>query len=288
MSGPIELNRRSFLRTAGMSALAGAVTTRTSLAAPALSPPQEPTSGQYDFDALYDRVGTDCSKWDDQIEKYGKENIEVAMGVADMDFRVAPCVTRALQKRVNHENWGYGIPDVSYKEAIAAWNRDRHGVEVDPDTIHLAAGVHPALIAGLRAFSPPGSKVLMTTPIYSGFYTDLRETLTVTADSLGRIDNGRYSIDWDDLESQMDVDTHVLILCNPQNPTGKRLVRRRYAAGLAACALSDVSSFYPTRFTVTSSRKGTSTFLSRVFPTKTSSTTAFRSRRSARRSASRR
>ena len=28
------------------------------------------------------------------------------------------------------------------------------------------------------------------------------------------------SIDWDDLESQMDIDTNALILCNPQNPTG--------------------------------------------------------------------
>ncbi|MCP4302237.1 MAG: aminotransferase class I/II-fold pyridoxal phosphate-dependent enzyme, partial [Gammaproteobacteria bacterium] len=155
-----------------------------------------------------------------QIKRYGKENIEVAMGVADMDFRVAPCVTRALRSRCDHENWGYGIPTDSYKEAIVAWNKNRHGVEVDPDTVHLSSGVHPALIAALRAFSPPGSQVLMPTPIYSGFYSDLRETLTVTADSLGKLQNGRYSIDWDDLESQMDFDTHALILCNPQNPTG--------------------------------------------------------------------
>jgi cystathionine beta-lyase len=203
-----------------MTAIAGAMGTSASIAAPALSPATEPLDGTYDFDEIYDRIGTHCSKWDSQIKKYGKENIEVAMGVADMDFRVAPCVTRALHARCDHENWGYGIPEDSYKEAIVAWNKNRHGVEVDPDTVHLSSGVHPALIAALRAFAPPGSKVLMTTPIYSGFYTDLRETLTVTADSLGKVDNGRYSIDWDDLESQMDFDTHVLILCNPQNPTG--------------------------------------------------------------------
>ena len=125
-----------------------------------------------------------------------------------------------LKARCNHENWGYGIPADSYKEAIVAWNKNRHGVEVDPDSVHLSAGVHPALIAALRAFAPPGSKVLMTTPIYSGFYSDLRETLTVTADSLGKLDNGRYSIDWDNLQTQMDIDTNALILCNPPNPTG--------------------------------------------------------------------
>ncbi len=220
MSQRIQLNRRSFLRTAGMTALAGAVSTKASIAAPAPSATAEPPDGVYDFDEIYDRTGTHCTKWDAQIKKYGKENIEVAMGIADMDFRVAPCVTRALQARCSHENWGYGVPADSYKEAIVAWNKNRHGVEVDPDSVHLAAGVHPALIAALRAFAPPGSKVLMTTPIYSGFYGDLRKSLTVTADSLGTLENGRYSIDWDNLQSQMDIDTNALILCNPQNPTG--------------------------------------------------------------------
>ena len=132
MSQRIELNRRSFLRTAGMTAIAGAVGTNASIAAAALSPAAEPPDGKYDFDEIYDRTGTHCVKWDDQIKKYGKEKIEVAMGIADMDFRVAPCVTRALKARCDHENWGYGIPQDSYIEAIVAWNKNRHGVEVDP------------------------------------------------------------------------------------------------------------------------------------------------------------
>ena len=203
-----------------MTALAGAVGTGTSLAVPAASSTPAPPDGVYDFDEIYDRYGTQCIKWDDQVKKYGKENIEVGMGIADMDFRAAPCITRALKERLEHENWGYGIPRDSYIESIVAWNKNRHGVEVDPKTVRLSAGVHPALIAALRAFSPPGSRVLMTTPIYSGFYGDLRETLTLTADSLGKLDNGRYSIDWDDLESKIGLDTNALIVCNPQNPTG--------------------------------------------------------------------
>ena len=33
--------------------------------------------------------------------------------------------------------------------------------------------------------------------------------------------NGRYEIDWDDLERRMTPDTKVTILCNPQNPVGR-------------------------------------------------------------------
>ena len=32
--------------------------------------------------------------------------------------------------------------------------------------------------------------------------------------------NGRYAIDFDDLESRISHDTNTLILCNPHNPTG--------------------------------------------------------------------
>ena len=29
------------------------------------------------------------------------------MGIADMDFRAAPAITKALKERLQHENWGY-------------------------------------------------------------------------------------------------------------------------------------------------------------------------------------
>ena len=123
----IELNRRAFLRTAGMTALAGAVGTGTSMATagPSATPEMaEPPDGVYDFDEIYDRYRTHCVKWDGVVKRYGKENVEVGMGIADMDFRAAPCITRALQERCKHENWGYGIPQDSYIESIVGWNKN--------------------------------------------------------------------------------------------------------------------------------------------------------------------
>lgn len=220
MSKHNELNRRSFLKNAGITALAGAVGSGTSLTAPALGIAAEPADGVFDFDTPYNRIGTNCIKWDRQIERFANCNIEVAMGIADMDFRAAPCIGRALAERCKHENWGYLSTPTSYPEAIVAWNKKRHGLEVDPDTIVLSDGVHPALIAALRTFSPPGSRVLLMTPTYNGFYGDLRASFTLAADSPMKLVDGRYSIDFDDLESRISADTNTLILCNPQNPTG--------------------------------------------------------------------
>ena len=88
------------------------------------------------------------------------------------------------------------------------------------DTVVLTTGVHPGLIAALRAFSPPGSKVLLMTPTYNGFYGDLTYTGTKPEDSPMKLVNGRYSIDFEDLERRISHETNTLILCNPQNPTG--------------------------------------------------------------------
>ena len=58
-------------------------------------------AGKYDFDTPYNRIGTDCIKWDAQIRLYGREHIAVGMGIADMDFRVAP---------VHHRSSGQARP----------------------------------------------------------------------------------------------------------------------------------------------------------------------------------
>jgi cystathionine beta-lyase len=219
-----DLNRRAFLKGAGMTALAGAVgaggASAVSTAAAADGMPYL-SNGKYDFDTVYNRVGTDCYKWDHQIALFG-DKVEVGMGIADMDFRAAPCITEAIAERCKHENWGYMSDEylASYRETIAEWNHERYGLDVDPTTIQIAAGVHPGLIAALRTFSPPASKVLMMTPTYNGFYTDLTWTQTIKNESEMVFENGHYSIDWDDLEARMTADTHSLLLCNPQNPTG--------------------------------------------------------------------
>jgi len=222
------LNRRRFLKRTGLTGLAGVVGAGATLtAAPGAAdasgkPVPYLIDGRYDFDTIYSRIGTDCTKWDRQIDLFG-DGVKVGMGIADLDFRTAPCINAAMRKRLEHENWGYlnsTLGHESLKEAISEWNSERHGVAVDPGTIVIASGVHPGLIAAINTFSPPGSQVLLMTPTYNGFYTDLIRTRTVANESELVFQDGHYSIDWDDLEARMTPDTHSMLLCNPQNPTG--------------------------------------------------------------------
>src|SRR5688572_29125963 len=217
------LNRRAFLRNAGLTALAGAAAGHPLTAAGSATALQVPSNGTFDFDTIYNRFGTDSTKFDQQIRVYGKDSVQVGMGIADIDFRTAPAITNGINARVKHENWGYldmGKWTPMVNEAVAAWNKRRYGVTIDPASMQISAGVHPALIAALKAFSPPGSKVLLQTPTYNGFYSDLRESQTIAEESPMKFVNGKFEMDFDDFERRISIDTHSFILCNPQNPTG--------------------------------------------------------------------
>ena len=64
MSWNGRLNRRSFLKSAGVTALAGTVGAGTSMAAITAGVAQQPADPKYDFDEVFSRIGTDCTKWD--------------------------------------------------------------------------------------------------------------------------------------------------------------------------------------------------------------------------------
>jgi len=217
----VQFDRRSFIKGASIGAAAGSLASVTNIASAAEKRPGGMINGKFNFDEIFDRDGTGNVKWDQQYARFGEENVDFGMGVADMDFRGVPAIKEALEERIQHNNWGYENLTKSYKEAIVQWNEERHGYKLNPDTIVISSGVHTPLIATLNAVCQPKTKVLLNTPTYNGFYGDLLWSRTEVNDSeMYKDDDGVYHIDWDDFEARMTPDTHAFILCNPQNPTG--------------------------------------------------------------------
>ena len=225
MSQHDGLNRRAFLRNAGMTALVGAVGPGASLkamtgVAAGAAFGAAADNGKFDFDTPLNRLGTDSVKWDQALRQNEMGTIVAGMGIADMDFRCAPVISKALLERIQHENWGYLDTPKSFTDGIVAWNKKRYGIDVNPESVVITTGVHPGLIAAIKTFCPVGSKVLLTTPTYNGFYGDLRFTGTKPEESLMKYVDGKFQIDFDDFERRISMDTNAFILCNPQNPTG--------------------------------------------------------------------
>ena len=105
-------DRRAFLRNAGLGGGVLALGPLAASLAASGSASAAPANGKYDFDTPYNRIGTDCVKWDGAIRDEHMPKIVAGMGIADMDFECAPMVTAALQKRINNHNWGYELLDI--------------------------------------------------------------------------------------------------------------------------------------------------------------------------------
>ena len=92
------------------------------------------------FDEIIDRRGTNSVKWD---EASGGDVLP--MWVADMDFRTAPAVREAVERRARHGIFGYvHVPD-AYYDAVTAWFSRRHGWRMERDWIIYTSGVVPAI-----------------------------------------------------------------------------------------------------------------------------------------------
>ncbi|MFT4814293.1 MAG: hypothetical protein ACI9WR_001606, partial [Paracoccaceae bacterium] len=63
MSKNVGLNRRNFIKSAGMTAFAGATgAIATGATVATAQSPSRMRNGLYDFDTVYNRIGSNCSR----------------------------------------------------------------------------------------------------------------------------------------------------------------------------------------------------------------------------------
>lgn len=171
---------------------------------------------KYDFDKITDRRASNSYKWDSAPEGV------LPMWVADMDFRTAPAIIDALQKRVAHGIFGYTrVPD-AYYDAVTAWFSRRHGWDIDREWIIYTSGVVPAVSAVIKALTVPGDKVIVQTPVYNCFFSSIRNNGCEIVSNPLRRTADTYEMDFDALERcAADPRAKVMLLCNPHNPAGR-------------------------------------------------------------------
>lgn len=170
---------------------------------------------KYDFDEIIDRKNSNSIKWD-------VADGELPMWVADMDFKTAPSVLKALEDRVAHGIFGYGDVTDDWYSAYGNWWKNRHGFELKKDWLIFCTGVVPAISSIVRMLTTPAEKVVIQTPVYNIFFNSILNNGRQVLESPLKYENGVYSCDFDDLEEKLsDPQASLMILCNPHNPVGK-------------------------------------------------------------------
>ena len=174
---------------------------------------------QYNFDEIIPREGTNSLKYDLREKFFGDKNV-LPLWVADMDFNTPDFIVDAIKERMKHEIFGYSFRPDSYFQAIIDWMKRRHGWEIKKEWISFSPGVVAGLTFAIETFSKPNDEVVVQPPVYFPFFDSVKGTKRKMIENPLKIENGRYTFDFEDLQSKISDKTKLLLLCNPQNPGG--------------------------------------------------------------------
>ncbi len=175
---------------------------------------------KYDFDSILDRRQTCSLKWEFCEQVLGVPEV-IPMWVADMDFPAPPEVVEAVIKRARHGAYGYPFIPRSFWSAIIDWMKVRHSWEVKREWLSRCQGVVPALNICVQTYTAPGDKIIVQSPVYYPFFSAVENNGRRVVRNPLRFENGRWSMDFDDLRKKIDRRTRMLILCSPHNPVGR-------------------------------------------------------------------
>src|SRR5215210_2856889 len=156
--------------------------------------------------------------------KYGAVNL----GQGFPDFAAPEDIKqRAMQAIADDHNqyaitWGVK----SFRDAIAAKTKWFLGIDIDPETeITVTCGSTEGMIAAVMATVDPGEEVVIFDPYYENYMPDaIISGARPRFVPLYRTDDG-FVFDRNELRAAFNEKTKAIIICNPNNPTGKVYTR---------------------------------------------------------------
>lgn len=195
----------------------------------------------FDFDTVIDRKNTFSLKYDFAKER-GKPEDVLPFWVADMDFKVAPCITEALMKQTEHGIFGYSEVKEPYFNALANWFQTYFNWTVKPEWLVKTPGVVPAISLAIKALTQKDDAILIQPPVYYPFMTAIENNGRRIVKSPLIRRGGKYMMnDLDDIERKIvENEVKLAILCSPHNPVGRVWTREELKQYSEICRRHDV------------------------------------------------
>ncbi|MEN8701457.1 MalY/PatB family protein [Bacillus infantis] len=174
----------------------------------------------YDFHKSISRYETASVKWELTKDVFGSSDV-LPMWVADMDFEPPEEVQKAISKRASHEVFGYTFVPPSASEAVQQWQKDQSGWEIRKSWVLYSPGVVPSISLAVQAFTSPGDKIMLQSPVYTPFFEMIEKNGRLVVNSPLALVEQRYEIDFQLFEEELKKGIKLFLLCNPHNPGGR-------------------------------------------------------------------
>jgi L-glutamine---4-(methylsulfanyl)-2-oxobutanoate aminotransferase len=175
-----------------------------------------------------------------EANKYGAVNLSQGFPDFAAPEEIKRVAMKAIKGDINQYAITWGARD--FREAIARKTGWYLGLEIDAETeITVTCGSTEGMIAAMMATVDPGEEVVIFEPFYENYAPD-----AILSDASPRYIPLRpplWSFDRDELRAAFNSKTKAIIICNPNNPTGKVFTRDELEFIASLCIEHDALCF---------------------------------------------
>ncbi|HEV2801243.1 MAG TPA: aminotransferase class I/II-fold pyridoxal phosphate-dependent enzyme [Pyrinomonadaceae bacterium] len=172
--------------------------------------------------------------------KHGAVNLSQGFPDFPAPAEIKEAARRAINADINQYAITWGARD--FREAIAEKTKWYLNLDVDPETeLTVTCGSTEGMIAAMMATVDPGEEVVIFEPFYENYAPD-----AILSDARPRYVPLRapdWTFDRDELRAAFNERTKAIIICNPNNPTGKVFTRDELEFIAALCREHDTLCF---------------------------------------------
>jgi len=161
-----------------------------------------------------------------------------------MDIDTPSFVLEDMKERLKHPILGYEeIPTSAYLSQIN-WMKNNHDVEFKLDDMIYSHSVVASINVAIEAYTNEGDNIIVQTPVYPPFFQSVkRHKREVLENKLVLKEDGKYGFDLEDLKSQINERTKMILLCSPHNPVGRSWSKDELSDILQLCVENNIVVF---------------------------------------------
>ena len=150
-----------------------------------------------------------------------KGNKMIYLGLGQPDFKTPKHIVDAAKKALDDGHHGYVLSNgiLECREAVTRKIKKLYNKEVDPERVLIVPGGKPTMYYAIACFGEPGAEIIHPTPAFP-IYESMINYTGSTAVPYDLTEDKDLKFNAEKILSLITDKTRLLILINPNNPTG--------------------------------------------------------------------
>ena len=154
-----------------------------------------------------------------KLENEGKEIIHLSLG--QPDFKTPKHIVDAAKKALDDGHHGYVLPNgiIECRKAVTRKIKNLYNADIDPERVIIMPGGKPTMYYAITLFGELGSEIIYPDPGFP-IYESMINYTGAKAVPINILENKDFSMNPQKILSLINDKTRLIILNNPNNPTG--------------------------------------------------------------------